>query len=245
MRAFRARSGPFEEQLHFTTDEIDGMCMDALQKEELLPTYPEAVRIERFIEKNFRCRVQYEDLGAGVMGCTAFKNDGSIKAVIVSSDLDDGREGSERRVRSTLAHEGGHCLMHPILFVAMVGQQHLHLEAGHEMNLDFKARKILCRDGDIHPEGSRRAYNGRWWEWQANRAIGGLLLPTNLVRIALEPFLEFSAITRSPLLPSNNRIPAERELAKVFDVNPIVVRIRLGELFPEKMDNWNSKFFCA
>ncbi len=40
----------------------------------------------------------------------------------------------------------------------------------------------------------KKAYDGRWWEWQANRAIGGLLLPKNLVNSALEGMLAKSAV---------------------------------------------------
>jgi hypothetical protein len=233
MKRFRASSGPFEEQLRFSTDEIDTMCVEALQQADLLPGSPEPIRIERFIEKHFKCRILYEELGQGAMGCTAFRENGSVEAVIISTGLDDGREVSERRVRSTFAHEGGHCLMHPSLFMAGLNQRNLGLGTERHENLDFKTRRILCRDKDIMAVGAKRGYDGRWWEWQANRAIGGLLLPTGLVRAALAPFLEKSVVTRSPSLPTMRRSQAEHELANVFEVNPAVVRIRLSEMFPE------------
>lgn len=232
MRAFRARSGPFDEQLRFSTDEIDTMCIDALKKIGLLPESPEAIRIERFIEKYFNCRVVYDDLEAGAMGCTAFRENGSVEAVFVSKRIDDGFPSSDRRVRSTLAHEGGHGLMHAVLFMGVANQTHFALDGDRRENLDLKGRRILCPEEDIRPATKKGRYDGRWWEWQANRAIGGFLLPKILVRQACAGFTECSEITKSPWLPDGARKAAEREVATVFDVNPVVARIRLGEMFP-------------
>jgi len=39
------------------------------------------------------------------------------------------------------------------------------------------------------------------------------------------------------MLPASRRALAIRELADVFDVNPIVVRIRLESLYPEDSGN--------
>ena len=78
------------------------------------------------------------------------------------------------------------------------------------------------------------SYAGRWWEFQANQAIGSLLLPSLL----MYAFLNQSGIKPAPL---RNRVltPAQREAliktaAVIFDVNPIVVRIRLDSLFSQK-----------
>lgn len=232
MNRFRSQSGPFEEQLRFSTVEIDNMCVDALRKAELLPTQPEAIRIERFLEKHFGCQVTYEDLGAGVMGCTVFRANGSVQTIIVSNRIDDGKESSNRCVRSTLAHEGGHGLMHATLFITTVGQQSLGIRDTTVGNIDFNKRRILCRESDVRPVSQKRSYDGRWWEWQANRAIGGFLLPRGLVFDAVRSFTQVSAVTRSPSLPRHSRVNAEWELATIFDVNPIVARIRLEELFP-------------
>ena len=233
MKRFRSQSGPFEEQLRFAPDEIDQMCSEALGQAKLLPDNPEAIRIERFIEKHFQCRVRYEDLGVGVLGCTIFNENGSVRDVVISSSLDDGTKAGERRVHSTLAHEGGHALMHASLFIPSLNQGRLNVgETSHE-NLDFKSRRILCRETDIKPVGQKRGYDGRWWEWQANRAIGGLLLPTFLVRKAVMPLLDKAAVTGSPSLPSVKRSEAERLVADTFEVNLVVARIRLDDLFPE------------
>jgi hypothetical protein len=60
-----------------------------------------------------------------------------------------------------------------------------------------------------------------------------LLLPKKLVREALKDMLIESLVTRNPSLPPANRQRAEKHLATTFDVNPVVARIRLSEMFPD------------
>lgn len=235
MQRFKASSGPFEFQLRFSPDEIDDMCIEALEKQGCLPKSPEPIRIDRFIEKHFTPNICYEDLGPGILGYTAFNKDGSIRSIGVSSRLEDGRPSSERRMRSTFAHEAGHCLMHPSLFIQVEGQ--VHFDVSSNTNVSLKDGRFLCRDTDVDPATSRQQvhrYDGRWWEWQANRAIGGFLLPKRLVILAAEPFLKRSLVTSSPSLLPAAREPAERSLATIFEVNPVVVRIRLSEMFPDQ-----------
>jgi hypothetical protein len=92
-----------------------------------------------------------------------------------------------------------------------------------------KAR-FLCRTSDIRPVDAKLSYSGKWWEWQANRAIGGLLLPRQLVRKSLSSLIEESEF--GPSLADSKRSAAERHVAETFDVNPVVARIRLAEMFP-------------
>ena len=67
-------------------------------------------------------------------------------------------------------------------------------------------------------------YRGRWWEFQANQAIGSLLLPRPLVNA----FLDQSG---TPIPTPAERGSLAKKAAAIFDVNPIVVRIRLDSLF--------------
>ena len=81
---------------------------------------------------------------------------------------------------------------------------------------------------------TQRSYGGRWWEFQANQAIGSLLLP----RLLMDAFLDQSGIRpasfASRILTPAQRESLEKKAAVTFDVNPIVVRIRLDSLFPQK-----------
>jgi hypothetical protein len=223
MKSFR--SGPSSKQPYFTPSQIDQICCDELRKEVLFPGAPEAIRIDRFIEKRFRVSPQYEDLPAGVLGFTRFSKDG-VKAVVISAALDaEGGKVAERRVRTTMAHEAGHGLLHAHLFAFDEIPLHLFDQDSHSGD------QILCRgvQGDEQTTGR---YDGRWWEFQANRAMGGLLCPRPLVQEAMKPFLVPSGLLGVEILDESRRETSVRTLADIFDVNPVVARIRVSELFP-------------
>jgi hypothetical protein len=93
---------------------------------------------------------------------------------------------------------------------------------------DPAAPKILCRDeGEMNTK-----YKGQWWEYQANKAIGALLMPKALVETALKNFLVSTGRLGLASFDETKRELAVRLLSKVFDVNPAVARIRLAQLFP-------------
>lgn len=228
MRIRNVPGSRFGQELYFEKGEIDQICEDELRKAQMLPASPEPIRIERFVEKHFECRLVYEDIADGVLGCTAFKMNGGIALVSVSPSLDDGTDTGRRRSRSTAAHEAGHCALHPILFMGDFNQ----LELAYPENLDFKGRRIMCRSKDF-AGAEQRGYDGRWWEVQANRAIGGFLLPRKLIATCVAPFLQNVGRLGLAVLPADARPAAERHVAQVFDVNPIVARIRLSDQYPE------------
>ena len=219
------QSGAFSKPPYFRPSQIDQMCADELRKENLLPSSPAAVRIDRFIEKRFGVPPQYEDLPHGVLGFTKFSKNG-VEAIVVSAALDaqSGRV-AQRRVRTTLAHEAGHGLLHAYLFALDDKLLHLFDKDSHTEH------QILCRDVP-NEEQKSRSYDGRWWEFQANRAMGGLLCPRALVHEAIKPFLVPSGMLGVEILDENRREEAVRALADIFDVNPVVARIRTSELYP-------------
>lgn len=219
------RSGPSSKQPYFTPSQIDQICCDELRKEGLFPGAPEPIRIDRFIEKRFRVSPQYEDLPAGVLGFTRFGKNG-VQAVVISTALDaEGGKVAERRVRTTMAHEAGHGLLHAHLFALDEIPLHLFDKDSHSGD------QILCRDvlGD---EQKASRYDGRWWEFQANRAMGGLLCPRPLVHEAMKPYLVSAGLLGVEVLEEKRRKESVRALADLFDVNPVVARIRVNELFP-------------
>jgi hypothetical protein len=218
MRTYRTNAGPFAERPYYPDADVESICIDELFNLGLLPSQPEAIRIDRFIEKRF-VTPSYEDLGEGILGLTRFSKNG-VSAVVVSSRLDaEGGKVSERRIRTTLGHEGGHGLLHMHLFV--LGSEKKSLFGDFS---DPSKPKVMCRDNH---------YSGQWWEVQANMAMGSLLMPRQLVEIAIEPYLTEQGLMGIKTLMSNDKWRAERELAEVFDVNPAVVRIRIAQLYPE------------
>src|ERR1700686_1422839 len=225
MKTIRSKSGPTSERPHFKPSEIDRICADELRKQGLYPSSPEPVRIDRFVEKCFGVVPQYKELPNGVLGYTKFSKNG-VDGIVISAALDlEGTKVAERRIRTTLAHEAGHGLLHAYLFALNIKPLHLFDADSHSDH------KILCRDVQDE-ERKGRAYDGRWWEFQANRAIGGLLCPKTLVQEALKPFLVSIGSLGAVTLDEKRRDGAVRTLADIFDVNPIVAKIRINELYP-------------
>jgi hypothetical protein len=223
MRHVKSRAGPFAERPYYDLAEIDRMCAEELYAADLYPSKPAPIRIERFIEKRFRVTPEYQDLGPGVLGFTCFGPKG-VEAIIVSRALvDSGRLAAERRANTTLAHEAGHGLFHGYLF-ALEWNPSLFGEG-------VDRTKILCRDGAMVGSSAQRGYDRRWWEYQANRAIGGLFMPRKLVATCLAGMVEDLGIG-GQALPKRHRANAEHMLAETFDVNPAAARIRVSDLYP-------------
>lgn len=223
MKTRRSSAGPFLERPYFPDGEIEKVCADELRTVGLLPSGPEPIRIDRFIEKRFKVTPSYEHLPEGVLGLTRFNQQG-VREVVVARALDEESSAvAERRIRTTLAHEGGHCLLHTHLFVLATPSHNLFGDF-----TDAKSPKVLCR-GEVGQE-ARPGYDGRWWEFQANLAIGGLLIPTVLMAPALGKFMRKSSIGLD-YFDHERSEEAARVLADVFDVNPVVARIRIKQVF--------------
>ena len=222
MRKYPAMSGPFEKALYFEQEEIEDVCETALKSVGLYPDNPSPIRIERFLEKKFGLSPEYADLPEGVLGLTKFGLGGPEKVILsVSLSAPEDRI-SDRRIATTIAHEAGHILFHAELF------QNYFKKYSEEENA------VLCRD---LPETSEKtSYSGRWWEHQANKAIGALLIPFGLLEKTVAPFLEARKKGKSnpemPWLGPKQREAAILRLSEFFDVNPVVARIRLAETFP-------------
>lgn len=219
MRTSRAKTGPFAERLFFEEDELESIALDALRDVALVPDTPSPVRIDRFIEKRFSVVPAYEPVAPGVLGYTRFGPDGAAQ-VVVSRELSEERTPvAERRERSTLAHEAGHILLHSSLFAPKPDARPL-------FDVDLARQTVLCRD-----HGSSPAYDGRWWEYQANQMIGPLLLPRELAIEALRGLTAVSALGVLRIDESQREVAARR-LSRVFDVNPTVARHRITRLIP-------------
>lgn len=196
---------PFKERIWYEDAEIERICSDALKKADLYPTEPSPVRIERMVEKHFKITPSFQDLKEqGIMGYTLFGRNGATEMIIDQSLTGDDKI-TRNRYFSTLAHEAGHCLLHTHLFA---------------MKARKKSAHFLCR----HDNGEYG--RGReWWEYQANRCIGALLLPEYVLR----QYLKANEITTAQAV--NEEVT--RNVAHIFSVNTPVARLRLQSLrFP-------------
>lgn len=90
---------------------------------------------------------------------------------------------------------------------------------------DPNAPKVLCRD--------QVPTAGEWWEFQANQAMSVLLLPCDLVHSGMQRFLRPAGLLSIPTLHTSERPKAVREISELFDVNPIMARLRIAKLYPE------------
>lgn len=227
MRYVPTTVGPFPERPYFTNDEIERICTEELMLVDLLPHSPGPVRIERFIEKRFGISEEYEDLDDGILGMTQFGSEGVQRIIVARSLEEDDSDVAARQIRTTLAHEAGHGLLHASMFVDG-NQQKLFGDLS-----DPVQPKVLCRSRAL--ESGTKLYNGEWWEYQANRVIGGLLMPRDLVVCALKKYLVLNGALGTVSLNRFSKEEAVAVLSVVFDVNPAVSRIRLETLF--KMGN--------
>ncbi len=222
------------ERPYFSAEDIEKMCLDELRKVGLYPSSPSPVRIDRFIEKKFKIDPRYEDLPNGILGYTKFGYNG-VEEIAVSKELEEeNTKASARRIKTTLAHESGHGLLHTYLFV--LGQPPKSLFGD---SLDESGSKILCRNDAIEGSktGKAAGYDGKWWEHQANLVMGALLVPRKLAMTAMEPFLIKAGLLEVKTLDQTRREEAIISLAEIFDVNPIVIKIRINQMFPVSKTN--------
>ena len=227
MRTLRASAGPFGERPYYTDDDIERICSDALAETGLLPREPGTVRIERFIEKRFKAPVIYESLASTVLGFTEFGPNGA-QAIHIAEAADPSSQSECRRINSTLAHEAGHCLLHAHLFALGLDRGRLFGD-----DPDVTQQRVLCRNEDTKMVKSIRRYDGRWWEFQANRAIGALLMPKEVFLLFMQQFVEERGNFGLPALSNTRRHEAVMGTAEMFDVNPAAARIRVNSLFPD------------
>ena len=230
MKAIGPQSGQFATRPYYQLPEIERICGDALKRVDLMPDSPAAIRIERFVEKYFRLTPRYKN--PSPMASLALRNSARMESrgsSLRPPSTMRACQAAERRIRSTLAHEGGHGLLHAHLFA--FGERPKGL-----FDDDHNGEpEIMCRD--VHGvTGNPRSYDGKWWEFQANRAIGCLLMPRRLAHRAAAPFCTTVGQLGSPVIVPERREQAARALAELFDVNPAVVRLRLDEIFPLPKD---------
>jgi hypothetical protein len=225
VRILPSKTGQFAQRPHFEAGEIDKMCALELHKLGLFPSSPGEVRIERFLERRFGISVEYDDLPPAVLGYTRFGVD-RVEAIVISRQLgDEDSSVAERRIRTTMAHEAGHGLMH-LHFINLSGAS---CPLFGEQPTD---RRVLCRDEQS--SGASGTYSGQWWEYQANQAIGGLLMPRSLVKKLVDPYLmDGGKLIAKPVLDPSQRTVAISAVADTFNVNPAAARLRLAVMFPE------------
>ena len=198
--------------------EIEALCHKALAETSFLPEQPAPVDIELFAETCFTNDVGYEEMEH--LGYTAFDANGRVLEIRVSTAIDDGSTIGVRRTRATWAHECGHCLFHSAAFVR-------------ETKSSVPAQPILV-NRKVSPIFTLSEHEERLREYQANQAIGSLLLPRSLVLTALNlrGLLIKSSASRFPTIRVEDSNDAMVLISETFDVSRTVAKHRLAKIFP-------------
>lgn len=230
MKRYPAKKGPFSTRLWFEDGEIDRLCVAELRRLELLPDSPSPVAIDAFFPRRHQIDETYVTSKPGRLGALKFNVKG-VEALYISRELaEDESQVSQRRVRSTVAHEGRHALFHTELYIERIVRLTSHRDLFGE---DAKPTADVGRDtftcgGETAPTPKP----DEWWEYQANQAMAALLLPAHLVRTAMDHLApNFAALDVGTQQAAMRRV--DRELADVFDVNPIMVAYRTRDWWAE------------
>jgi hypothetical protein len=207
--------------VYYEEYEIEDICTKALTNVGLLPDTPSPVRIERFIEKHFNITPSYEQLPEAILGFTSLGATG-VEAMTIADSLDETENETSptaRRLRTTLAHEAGHGLLHAHLFTQ---------DSRYRFDENITTNSHMCHNIAGQDAGCNN-YKGQWWEHQANLAMGALLLPEKLARTVINKVIGGGLLGHTDLSEVNTRATVN-ELSRVFNVNPIVAKIRMKQL---------------
>jgi hypothetical protein len=229
-----AETHPHLKRSFIPTKRIESQCIDALCQHNLLPKEPGPVRVDRLLEKKWGIVENYITLPHGVLGAAGFDRRG-LRQVAISDEFDGSADiTTERRGRATIAHELGHGLLHEELW-----QEYFEAAAqpdlfGASATAPVEGSLVqMCRDATINAINFENSYF-QWWEFQANLAMGFLLVPTLLLKMALERyrkgFMEGCAMDgfNSDVLMNQSHVIAD--LADIFNVSKSLLRCRLKGL---------------
>ncbi len=229
MRTRPDPASPWGQRLWFENDEFDAMMDEARQRSGSVPLVGgTGVDVEGILERVYGVVPDYGELPEGVLGMTHFHPDGRYEA-FVSRELSDNAETdlvARRRLRTTLAHECAHIVMHGHLHLVDLATPSLFGDPVRPLP------KVLCRQESVGVYGGGESgYDGQWWEYQANRGMASLLLPRRETVEYLRSLLEARGLgSVREALRAAQADSVIREVMAQFDVSMQVVVYRLQEL---------------
>ena len=203
--------------------------MDDLRMQAGVDVFREGsgIDVDLVLLKAFGLEADYVDLPTGVLGRTIFDRLGNAR-IEVSRDLDEASASdnlARRRLRTTLAHEGGHVACHSTLFIEDTATMPLFPEDDAP-----EQEGILCREASFGNYDERR-YSGEWWEYQANQCMASLLLPRKLFLEKVDGEVEaMGAASFDEVICRDSGEKVVRSLANCFDVSLEAVLFRLKGL---------------
>jgi Zn-dependent peptidase ImmA (M78 family) len=176
LRYTKDTTGRFDQRPHFDPEEIENLCQKAFSDYigETIGSvqYPITTDIlTKFIESltedyDSFANMAEHGLADGVEGFTQYTLN-SKPSVYINKRLSD-HHYLEPRLRTTLSHEAGHVILHGPLF-----------------RQDSQCRLLRSTEEWEKPSPTtiaQRAVSRDWMEWQANYAMGALLMPRDAVK---------------------------------------------------------------
>ncbi|MCJ7578872.1 MAG: ImmA/IrrE family metallo-endopeptidase [candidate division Zixibacteria bacterium] len=236
MKIIKDKTGTFSRGLWFEDGEIEALA-EKHRKNFISPieqTESPVMDVDKFVEIYLRDALKkevvldpYADLqrieGPNVLGATYFFDD--RLEVKIEKSLTEEAERTDQwgRYNATLMHEGGHCILHPVVFQRDLNQQVLFHPTDHN--------KIKCLRRTIEAPYTV-SYNNEWWEWQANQFMANLLMPKELFLAHFEMERNAYGIRDNGELVKDEYLfnAVVGYLANTFHVSKQAVKIRLYEL---------------
>lgn len=172
------------------------------------------------IEQHVESLDQYADLsafGPTVEGVTEFRPKKKPIVSIAQALSEDERRAN--RLRTTLAHEFGHVILHGYLFVltGLAAQQALN-------NTPTQGNKVICKRETID-----RPKMVDWMEWQANYFSSALLMPVRYLKQTVEQFQQSTGL-QWILADSLQATQLVQAVQQQFAVSSDAARVRLSSL---------------
>lgn len=236
MRRFRDSSVPAGAREWFTDAEFES-TMDDLraQSGDAVFAPGRGVDVDLVLLRTYNVSPDFVPLPAGVLGRTTFYPDGRLHVEVCRKLAQDAEHSlvGRRRLRSTLAHECGHIAFHRHQFLVVAEQQPLFAAA------PASTPHVLCRADAIDDRVRKR--DGR--EYQANRGMASLLLPTRLLRTHLEEVLKTHdyETLRDAVAEGKGQVVL-RDGCDVFDVSLEMMLYRVQELRLLPREDAQSEF---
>ncbi len=227
MKTRNNNNGPFLRNLFLKEERIVEIALMHLNGCRLMPETPGPVAIEKFCDRNWGFPEDYQELEADVMGRTAFTCEGFARIEINALLAEDGSPNGVRRVRSTLAHEIGHGILHEALFMEKLVAERDQpvLFGGPEPGGEKEPSAIVCRNSDIFGT----PIQSKWWEVQANKFMAAILMPEPVFLQVARPALEEYDNTTPAVLNHFLHQAAIDQVAEAFNVSKSMARIAVDK----------------
>ena len=216
MKLVRDTTGRFRERPHYELDELEEECertVFSFLEEQYgqvlvpIPTNALVVLIEQYTE-DVDLFADLSGEGANVQGVTEFFSS-SKPQVRIARELSK-QFWRAHRLRTTLAHEYGHVLLHAPLWAAKAAPSGPH----------------RCLRQTLLPSNTLTD----WMEWQAGYVSGAILMPRSRVKLLVEAFLNDAGVKLPLDLESENASELKQRMSVAFDVSHEAAAVRLLKL---------------